>query len=66
VMVLLELAAGSLRDHPGHRALADAALTRFVDGVGPLLSGDGSPRERAVALIVQLAHQTMRAVLGAG
>jgi AcrR family transcriptional regulator len=66
VMVLLELAAGSLRDHPGHRALADAALTRFVDGVGPLLAGEGSPRERAVALIVQLAHQTMRAVLGAG
>jgi hypothetical protein len=55
-----------LRDHPGHRALADAALTRFVDGVGPLLAGEGSPRERAVALIVQLAHQTMRAVLGAG
>lgn len=64
VLVLLDLAAGSLRDQPGHRALADMALTRFVDGVGPLLSGPGSPRERAVGLIVQLAHQAMRAVLG--
>jgi AcrR family transcriptional regulator/predicted DNA-binding transcriptional regulator AlpA len=64
VMILLDLAAGSLRDQPGQRALADAALTRFVDGVGPLLVGPGSPRERAIALIVQLAHETMRAVLG--
>jgi AcrR family transcriptional regulator/predicted DNA-binding transcriptional regulator AlpA len=64
VMILLDLAAGSLRNQPGQRALADAALTRFVDGVGPLLVGPGSPRERAIALIVQLAHETMRAVLG--
>jgi AcrR family transcriptional regulator len=64
VLVLLDLAAGSLRDQPGHRALADAALTRFVDGVGPLLTGSGSPRERATGLIVRLAHETMRAVLG--
>ena len=66
VMILLDLAAGSLRNQPGQRALADAALTRFVDGVGPLLAGPGSPRERAIALIVQLAHETMRAVLGSG
>ena len=64
VTLLLELAAGSLRDQPGHRALADAALTRFVDGVGPLLPGPGSPRERAVALLAQLGRETMRAVLG--
>jgi AcrR family transcriptional regulator len=64
VMILLDLAAGSLRNQPGQRALADAALARFVDGVGPLLAGPGSPRERAIALIVQLAHETMRAVLG--
>ena len=65
-MILLDLAAGSLRNQAGQRALADAALTRFVDGVGPLLAGPGSPRERAIALIVQLAHETMRAVLGSG
>jgi AcrR family transcriptional regulator/predicted DNA-binding transcriptional regulator AlpA len=64
VMILLDLAAGSLRNQPGQRALADAALGRFVDGVGPLLAGPGSPRERAIALIVQLSHETMRAVLG--
>jgi AcrR family transcriptional regulator/predicted DNA-binding transcriptional regulator AlpA len=64
IMILLDLAAGSLRNQPGQRALADAALTGFVDGVGPLLAGPGSPRERAIALIVQLAHETMRAVLG--
>jgi AcrR family transcriptional regulator/predicted DNA-binding transcriptional regulator AlpA len=64
IMILLDLAAGSLRNQPGQRALADAALTGFVDGVGPLLTGPGSPRERAIALIVQLAHETMRAVLG--
>jgi len=34
--------------------------------VGPVLAGPGTPRERAVALIVQLARETMRAVLGAG
>jgi hypothetical protein len=62
----LELTAGSLRGQPGHRALADGALTCFVDGVGPVLTGPGTPRERAVALIVQLARETMRAVLGAG
>jgi AcrR family transcriptional regulator len=65
-MLLLELTAGSLRGQPGHRELADAALTCFVDGVGPVLSGPGTPRERAVALIVQLARETMRTVLGAG
>jgi AcrR family transcriptional regulator len=65
-MLLLELTAGSLRGQPGHRELADAALTRFVDGVGPVLAGSGAPRDRAVALIVQLARETMRAVLGAG
>jgi AcrR family transcriptional regulator len=65
-MLLLELTAGSLRGQPGHRALADGALTCFVDGVGPVLTGPGTPRERAVALIVQLARETMRAVLGAG
>ena len=65
-MLLLELTAGSLRGQPGHRELADAALTCFVDGVGPVLSGRGTPRERAVALIVQLARETMRTVLGAG
>jgi AcrR family transcriptional regulator len=64
VLVLLDLAAGSLRDQPGHRALADRAMTMFVDGVGPLLAGPGTPRERATGLIVQLAHQAMRAVLG--
>ncbi|HEY8525379.1 MAG TPA: TetR family transcriptional regulator [Acidimicrobiales bacterium] len=64
VLVLLDLAAGSLRDQPGHRALADRALTRFVDGVGPRLTGEGSPRDRAVALIVQLAQRAMGAVLG--
>jgi AcrR family transcriptional regulator len=64
VMILLDLAAGSLRNQPGQRELADAALGTFVDGVGPLLAGPGSPRERAIALIVQLAHETMRAVLG--
>jgi AcrR family transcriptional regulator len=63
-MLLLELTAGSLRGQPGHRELADAALTCFVDGVGPVLSGPGTPRERAVALIAQLARETMRAVLG--
>jgi AcrR family transcriptional regulator len=65
-MLLLELTAGSLRGQPGHRELADGALTCFVDGVGPVLTGPGTPRERAVALIVQLARETMRAVLGAG
>lgn len=65
-MLLLELTAGSLRGQPGHRELADAALTCFVDGVGPVLEGPGTPRERAIALIVQLARETMRAVLGAG
>jgi AcrR family transcriptional regulator len=65
-MLLLELTAGSLRGQPGHRELADEALTCFVDGVGPVLTGPGTPRERAVALIVQLARETMRAVLGAG
>jgi AcrR family transcriptional regulator/predicted DNA-binding transcriptional regulator AlpA len=65
-MLLLELTAGSLRGQPGHRELADAAFTCFVDGVGPVLAGPGTPRERAVALIVQLARETMRAVLGAG
>jgi AcrR family transcriptional regulator len=65
-MLLLELTAGSLRGQPGHRELADGALTCFVDGVGPVLTGSGTPRERAVALIVQLARETMRAVLGAG
>ncbi|HKA83369.1 MAG TPA: MerR family transcriptional regulator [Acidimicrobiales bacterium] len=65
-MLLLELTAGSLRGQPGHRELADAALACFVDGVGPVLTGQGTPRERAVALIVQLARETMRAVLGAG
>ena len=65
-MLLLELTAGSLRGQPGHRELADAALTCFVDGVGPVLSGPGTPRERAVALIAQLARETMRAVLGTG
>jgi hypothetical protein len=65
-MLLLELTAGSLRGQPGHRELADAALTCFVDGVGPVLAGPGTPRERAVALIAQLARETMRAVLGAG
>jgi AcrR family transcriptional regulator len=65
-MLLLELTAGSLRGQPGHRELADAALSCFVDGVGPVLSGPGTPRERAVALIVQLARETMRTVLGTG
>jgi AcrR family transcriptional regulator len=65
-MLLLELTAGSLRGQPGHRELADSALTCFVDGVGPVLTGPGTPRERAIALIVQLARETMRAVLGAG
>jgi AcrR family transcriptional regulator len=65
-MLLLELTAGSLRGQPGHRELADGALTCFVDGVGPVLTGTGTPRERAIALIVQLARETMRAVLGAG
>jgi AcrR family transcriptional regulator len=65
-MLLLELTAGSLRGQPGHRELADSALACFVDGVGPVLTGPGTPRERAVALIVQLARETMRAVLGAG
>jgi AcrR family transcriptional regulator len=65
-MLLLELTAGSLRGQPGHRELADGALACFVDGVGPVLTGPGTPRERAVALIVQLARETMRAVLGAG
>jgi AcrR family transcriptional regulator len=65
-MLLLELTAGSLRGQPGHRKLADSALTCFVDGVGPVLTGSGTPRERAVALIAQLARETMRAVLGAG
>ena len=40
-MLLLELTAGSLRGQPGHRELADAALTCFVDGVGPVLAGTG-------------------------
>jgi AcrR family transcriptional regulator len=65
-MLLLELTAGSLRGQPGHRELADGALTCFVDGVGPVLTGSGTPRERAIALIVRLARETMRAVLGAG
>src|ERR687892_95606 len=65
-MLLLELTGGSLRGQPGHRELADRALTCFVDGVGPLLTGPGTARERAIALIVELARQTMRAVLGGG
>jgi AcrR family transcriptional regulator len=65
-MLLLELTGGSLRGQAGHRELADRALTCFVDGVGPLLTGPGTPRERAIALIVELARQTMRAVLGGG
>jgi len=65
-MLLLELTGGSLRGQPGHRELADRALTCFVDGVGPLLTGSGTPRDRAIALIVELARQTMRAVLGGG
>ena len=65
-MLLLELTAGSLRGQPGHRELADGALTCFVDGVGPVLTGSGTPHERAVALIVQLAGRPCRAVLGAG
>lgn len=66
VMLLLELTAGSLRGQPGYLTLADRAFTRFIDGVGPLLAGTGTPRERATALIVKLAHESMRAVLGAG
>ena len=64
VMLLLELTAGSLRGEPGYLSLADQTFTRFVDGVGPLLAGSGSPRERATGLIVKLAHEAMRAVLG--
>jgi AcrR family transcriptional regulator len=64
VMLLLELTAGSLRGEPGYLVLADRALTRFVDGVGSLLAGSGSPRERATALVVQLANEAMSAILG--
>lgn len=66
VMLLLDLTAGALRGQAGHGKLADAAFTRFVDGVGPLLAGSGPPRERATGLIVQLAREAMRAVLGIG
>src|SRR5918995_450678 len=65
-MLLLELTGGSLRGQPGHRELADRAFACFVDGVGPLLTGPGTARERTIALIVELARQTMRAVLGGG
>jgi AcrR family transcriptional regulator len=64
VMLLLELTAGSLRGEPGYLVLADRTLTRFVDGVGSLLAGPGSPRERATALVAKLANEAMTAILG--